>query len=63
MRVLVLSPVDSVGAKLVKFVNCFGICAEFQDVWLIKLVQFGILNGTHQRGRPHERWTDDVMEW
>ena len=41
----------------------FGHICRMNDSRKIKILVFGMMDGSNKRGRPHREWSDDIEQW
>ena len=44
-------------------VKLFGHICRMNDNRKIKMLMFGIMEGTNKRERPYQEWADDIADW
>jgi len=43
--------------------HLFGHICRMDDSRKIKILVFGMMDGSNKRGRPHREWLDDIEQW
>ena len=44
-------------------VRLFGHVCRMKDDRLLKMIMFGMVDGSNRRGRPRRAWISDITEW